>query len=159
MSKNQWGSALTDVNTVRTDTNGAKREINGKEYRYCRAGNAFAKGAPVSAYAPTDGTFSDSKQLKVTDSATVAYSAKFLGIAISAGSTSQYCWIQTGGVNDYATTDGSVADGDLLIKDQATDGMIDTMTNTGTQAGMVIGTALAADSGSVCPSVLLYGRM
>lgn len=91
-----------------------------------------------------------STQSTVTIKATAGNSARRAGIALGTPSVSQYGFIQVHGVNfrRIVTDTGVAAATPLLIKDEATDGMCDTPTNTGTQIGWVLGRAFVADSGS-----------
>ena len=89
-------------------------------------------------------------------SAAVNLSACPLGVAFVQISASQYGYIMSRGplgnlgeLSVYAITDGGVAAGDSLVKDESSAvGRFDTATNTGTQAAWIMGKAQAADSGS-----------
>ena len=107
--------------------------------------------------------YSDNNASKIAIAASSLNSALIAGIALTTASTSNYTWIQVGGVNNHVLTDGGVAKSDQLIKDSTTAGMADTAVTTDSDVGGVLdsryifGVALDADSGSVCPAVLLKG--
>lgn len=153
MAQHLAGQELTVTSTVRKDVPGAIRgDGMGRFYRYVRFLGVVVKGNPVStsSSAQSNAKFGG---WKVTRGATNAKSARCVGIAIAGASTCQHGYVLTHGPlggpnNHYILTDKGVVNGDMLIKDQATAGMADTATNTGTQIGWVIAKATADDSGS-----------
>lgn len=107
---------------------------------YCRTRKTqVAIGAPVAL--STFGVLSRA--------ASAANSKKRVGFTMAVISASQHGWVQTAGINfRRLVTDKGIVNGDTCVKDEATAGMIDTATNTGTQSAWIIGRALADDSGS-----------
>lgn len=144
---------------ARKDDLGAVAEgSHGRRFRYVFSAKKTVKGQPVSIVS-TANTAAQKYGYSVANSATAANSTKPAGIAIGLISASCYGWILSqgplGDIGDglgtiFALTDKGVAAGERCVKDEATDGMLDTYARTvaGTEAGNVFVRALAADSGS-----------
>jgi hypothetical protein len=75
-----------------------------------------------------------------------AIGARPEGFLQAAPAHGQYCWSQVHGDNDESMlTDGSVAQGDRLMKHATTDGGVDTHDDT---SALVVGVAKEADTGT-----------
>jgi hypothetical protein len=153
MAQHIAGQGLLLASTSRKDEPGALRTDGfGRAYRYVRFLAPVIKGNPVAVSSSAQSAVK-MHGWKVTKNASGTKSGRCCGIAVGTASTCQYGYVLShgplGGPNShYILTDGGVANGDLLIKDQVTAGMADTATNTGTQIAWLIGRATAADSGS-----------
>lgn len=153
MAQHLSGQQLTARSTTRNDEPGALRVgQGGRVYRYVRFLGPVIKGNPVATSCSSQGV-AKQNGWRVTKNGSAIKSARCVGIAIGSMSTSEYGYVLEHGPlggpdSHYILTDGGVANGDLLIKDQTTAGMADTATFTGTQIAWVIGKATAADSGS-----------
>lgn len=152
-------SELLKYTTAQKDELGAKAQgVSGRVFRYVFSKIKTTKGQPVSIVS-TATTKAQNYGFRVANSATAANSTRPAGIAIAKISASCYGYVQCSGplgdIGDglgtvYALTDGGIAANDLCVKDQATDGMIDTAaaSTAGTQISWVFVKALSADSGS-----------
>ena len=134
----------------------------GRQFRYVFAKKKVQKWRVVGNRAASV-TLANHRGWSAGQSANVFLSAAPLGVAFVQISASQYGYVlaagplgNLGGVSCYAITDGGVAAGDMLIKDEtAATGRFDTMTNTGTQSAWIMGYANIVDSGSFLASGII----
>lgn len=145
-------SALHPKGGVWTD------EATGKRYRYCYNAGAtsWTIGVPIGVFLTADYiyecSFTAATQLVMTDGATAV--TPVAGIGLGTVATTQWGWIQVGGICDYLVTDGNVdASEGLYVADNGTTAL----PVTEPTVHGIFGVAIDADTAaSVCPKSLLY---
>ena len=150
--------ALTTADATKKFGLGAKwtDETNGKRYMYCYNAGAtsWTIGVPVGVFLTADAigecSFTDATQL-LADSGTTAATV-VAGIALGTVATTEYGWIQVGGICDYLITDTNItASLSMYVADNGVTAIpgIDTSTHAN------FGTAIDADVAAVCGKSLL----
>lgn len=120
-----------------------------KEFFWAKAGEAISRGETVCwSHAAADGytvilTDNDAAATAVTN-----------GVATSDVASGSWGKFQRRGLGDYLVTDGNVAAGQILLSD-ATAGAA-TGVAYGTATNLNFGQAIAADSGTLCTSYILW---
>lgn len=125
---------------------------DGKKYKWVKVVDVDLAVGYVVTPASVDGT-------EVTADRSGGSQLALRGIGVALGtvdiSATPYCFVQIAGVADVYS-DGSVAAGEAVVADSATDGLADTMADG--EEEQVFGFALEADSGSpVTCAVYLVG--
>ena len=134
----------------------------GRQFRYVFCKKKIQKWRVVGNRAVAV-TLANHRGWSAGQSASVILSGAPLGVAFVQISASQYGYVMAagplgvlGGLSVYAITDGSVAAGDMLIKDESNAvGRFDNPTLTGTQSAWVMGFANVVDSGSYLASGII----
>ena len=136
-----------------------KNKANGKRYRYVYNGGStsWTIGVPVGVFLTTDTnyecSFTAATQLTMTDGTTAV--TPVAGIALGTIATTEWGWIQVGGICDYIITDDNVAAGSGLYV--ADNGVVVLPVTEPTVHG-IFGVAVDADNDTthVCAKSLLF---